>query len=39
MGKWLVGASFAVGFIGGLLFFFTPDEFNELTTWVMASIH
>ena len=38
MGTWLVGTSFAVGFVAGLLFFFPPDKFNQLTTWVMASI-
>ncbi len=38
MENWLVGAAFAVGFAGGLLYFFAPDKFNELTGVVMASI-
>jgi hypothetical protein len=38
MGNWLVGTSFAFGLVGGLLYFIQPDKFNELTTWVMASI-
>lgn len=38
LGTWLIGVSFAVGFVGGLLFIFQPDKFNELTTWVTASI-
>ncbi len=38
MGNWLVGAAFAVGFVGGLLYFFDPQKFNELTTLAMASI-
>jgi hypothetical protein len=38
MGNWLVGAAFATGFVGGLLYFFQPDKFNEVTNWVMASI-
>ena len=38
VGNWLVGAAFAVGFVGGLLYFFAPDKFNEMTTLLMASI-
>ncbi len=38
MGNWLVGAAFASGFVGGLLYFFQPDKFNEVAAWVMASV-
>jgi hypothetical protein len=38
VGNWLVGVAFAVGFVGGLLYFFAPDKFNDLTGVVMASI-
>ncbi len=35
---WLVGAAFAVGYAGGLLYFLQPDRFHKLTTLAMASI-
>jgi hypothetical protein len=38
VGNWLVGVAFAVGLVGGLLYFFVPDKFNDLTGMVMASI-
>jgi hypothetical protein len=35
---WLIGAAFAFGYAGGLLYFLQPDRFHKLTTLVMATM-